>query len=66
MIEMFKLITGKYDIKCMPGLKLYSADVAVRVRNTGIPFTGIPVYRTILQYRNTGIVSAVIPGKRYQ
>ena len=34
MIEMFKLITGKYDTKCMPGLKLYSADVALETRET--------------------------------
>jgi hypothetical protein len=34
MIEMFKLITGKYDTKCMPGLKLYSAHVEVEMRET--------------------------------
>ena len=39
--------------------------VPIRDRNTGIPFTGIPVYRTILQYRITGTANAVIPSTRY-
>ena len=34
MIEMFKLITGKYDNSCMPGLKHYFADVALEARET--------------------------------
>jgi len=33
--------------------------ITLRGRNTGIPFTGIPVYLTILQYRKTGIASAI-------
>ncbi len=34
MIEMFKLITGKYDSCCMPGLRLYFADTALEGRET--------------------------------
>ncbi len=34
MIEMFKLITGKYDNSCMSGLKQYFADVALEARET--------------------------------
>ena len=34
MIEMYKLITGKYDSSCMPGLKHYLADVVLETRET--------------------------------
>ncbi len=34
MIELFKLITGKYDSKCMPEQKLYLADAVIEARET--------------------------------
>ena len=34
MIEMFKLITGKYDNSCMPGLKHCFVDGALEARDT--------------------------------
>jgi hypothetical protein len=44
-----------------PYLSEHCSEVGIRDRNTGIPFTGIPGYRTIFQYRDTGIANVLIP-----